>query len=280
MAYGLGPAAAHTAHLDAVAVYDRLDYIVETIAASGADMVLLQEVDFASQRSHNIDQLHYIAAALGWGFAARAITWECRYLPRPFWKPWRHAGRLRAGQGAISRYPLIQNSRQRLSQSRAHPLWTPLFAPYHTIQMVEAVCGERTLRLFNVHLEAHDATTRARQAEELVTFVRPLLTPNSVVMGAFNSPVIMATEAEAVPDHTMVVIDSALRDRVRPATGTVPPAFGGVHVLVGPGLRTLDTEVVAVEAPVSDHLPLLVSLGWALPPAPPGGNHVYHGRAL
>ena len=46
---------------------------------------LLQEVDFASQRTHDIDQLHYIAAALGWGFAARVITWECRYVPYPVW---------------------------------------------------------------------------------------------------------------------------------------------------------------------------------------------------
>src|SRR2546428_4435630 len=90
----------------------------------------------------------------------------------PFWPPWRQTGRLRAGQGIISRYPLVQNRRQRLSQPPAQPLLAPLFAPYCTVQMVDVQCSGRTIRVLNVHLEPHDVATRQRQAEELVTFVR------------------------------------------------------------------------------------------------------------
>ncbi|TMA59032.1 MAG: hypothetical protein E6J80_04190, partial [Deltaproteobacteria bacterium] len=99
IAYGLNDSPSTGLPPGPATVYDCLDAIIETIAASGADVVLLQEVDFASRRTYDIDQLHYIAEALGWGFVARVITWECRYLPYPFWPPWRHAGRLRAGQG-------------------------------------------------------------------------------------------------------------------------------------------------------------------------------------
>ncbi|MEE9148304.1 MAG: hypothetical protein V3U27_12995, partial [Candidatus Tectomicrobia bacterium] len=67
LAYGLGPQRCRRAPADAAMVYDRLDHVIETIAASEADIALLQEVDFASARTHDIDQLYYIASALGWG---------------------------------------------------------------------------------------------------------------------------------------------------------------------------------------------------------------------
>lgn len=279
MAYGLGPQGAEHGRAAAAAVYDRLDQIIETIAASGAEIVLLQEVDFASQRSGNMDQLHYIAAALGWRFAARAITWECRYLPVPLWAPWRHAGRVRAGQGVISRYPLIDNTRQRLPQASAHPLWASLFAPYDTVQMVEVLCGERTVRLFNVHLEAHDVRTRQQQAHALVAFVQQTATPNCVIMGAFNRVVANPSAAELLQERTMEIICTGLRDRVRLAVGTAstpPLAAPGMRlepVLVGPGLRALETQSLSLDTPAVDHVPLVTSLRWALPPEVTHDNH-------
>ncbi len=275
IAYGLGVPPSAGPPGDAIALYDRLDQIIETIAASGADVVLLQEVDFASRRSYDVDQLQYIAAALGWGFVARVITWECRYLPMPFWPPWRQTGRLRAGQGIISRYSLVQNRRQRLSQPPAQPLLAPLFAPYCTVQMVDVQCSGRTIRVLNVHLEPHDVATRQRQAEELVRFVRQVATPNCVLMGAFQSVVedVSATQGapDVTPDHTMEMITTGLRDRLRIVADTTPTYPAGAprdrrdHALVGPGLQTVDTHVVTLDEPVSDHLPLLVRLRWALP---------------
>src|SRR5262245_34978516 len=226
IAYGLGSPSSAGPPGDVRALYDRLDQIIETIAASGADVALLQEVDFASRRSYDVDQLQYIAAALGWGFVARVITWECRYLPVPFWPPWRQTGRLRAGQGIISRYPLIQNRRQRLSQASAQPLLAPLFAPYHTVQMVDVQCDGRMLRVLNVHLEPHDVATRQRQAEELVTFVRQVATPNCVLMGAFQSVAQDIAAPHGVPgvtpDRTMEIITTGLRDRLRLVADTTP----------------------------------------------------------
>ena len=278
IAYGLGDARQQGRRVEPAAVYDRLDAIIATIAASGADVVLLQEVDFASRRTHDVDQLQYIAAALGWGFVARVITWECRYLPWPLWAPQRHAGRLRAGQGVISRYPLVQNTRQRLSQPLTQPLLSPLFSPYRTVQMVDMQCGDRTVRWLNVHLESRDTVTRQRQAQELVTFVRHVATPNCVLMGALNSVASEVTARSDGPavsqDRTLDIITSGLRDRLRMVTEMHPPSPPGplryrrAHALVGPGLQTVETQVVMPDEPVSDHLPLVVRLRWALPLIP------------
>ena len=286
MAYGLGVPPLADQPGDAIALYDRLDQVIETIAASGADVVLLQEVDFASRRSYAVDQLQYIAAALGWGFVARVITWECRYLPVPFWPLWRQAGRLRAGQGIISRYPVVQNRRQRLSQPPAQPLLAALFAPYRSVQMVDVQCDGRMIRLLNVHLEPYDVATRQRQAAEVVTFVRQVATPNCVLMGAFQSTVqdVSATRdvPGVTPDRTMEIITTGLHDRLRIVADTRPTYPAGAprdrrdHVLVGPGLHTVDTHVVLLDQPVSDHLPLLVRLRWALPLAQHQERHHSH----
>ena len=56
IAYGLGSPPSAGPPGDAIALYDRLEQIIETIAAIGADVVLLQKVDFASRRSYDVDQ--------------------------------------------------------------------------------------------------------------------------------------------------------------------------------------------------------------------------------
>jgi endonuclease/exonuclease/phosphatase family metal-dependent hydrolase len=275
LAYGLGGQRYSAASLEVATIYDRLDCIVETIAASGADVALLQEVDFASQRTHNIDQLHYIAAALGWGFAARAIAWECRYLPYPVWPAGRAVGRLRAGMGVISRYPLVQNSRQRLSQARPVPMLASLFSPHPTVQMVDVQCGTQTIRLFNVHLDVHDAATRQRQARELTEFVRQVATPASILMGVLH-PVARRVspdshEPERSPDQAVGIILDALQERFRavPDDGLPAPALAAPapvpYLLVGSGVRAVETRVMPPQESISAYSPLLVQLRWALP---------------
>jgi endonuclease/exonuclease/phosphatase family metal-dependent hydrolase len=272
LAYGLGGQRYGAASLEVATIYDRLDRIVETIAASGADVALLHEVDFASQRTHDIDQLHYIAAALGWGFAARAITWECRYLPYPVWPAGRAAGRLRAGMGVISRYALVQNSRQRLSQARPVPVLASLFSPQPTVQMVDVQCGTQTIRLFSVHLDAHDAATRQRQARELTEFVRQVATPASILVGVLH-PVARrmspeSHEPELSPDQAVGIILDALHGRFRavPDDGLAAPAPAPVpYLLVGSGVRAVETRVMPPQESISAYSPLLVQLRWALP---------------
>jgi endonuclease/exonuclease/phosphatase family metal-dependent hydrolase len=259
IAYGLGGQDDRPPPADVATVYDRLDRVIETIAASEADVALLQEVDFASRRTFEIDQLHYVAAALGWGFAARAVTWECRYLPWPLTRP---AGRIRAGMGVLSRYPLVQNTRQRLPQPRRLSGLARLFLPHDTVQMVDVQCGRQTIRLLNVHLDRHSAVTRQRQAYELVAFAHRVKTPMSAIMGAFNT---------TLSDPAMAIITEGLRGQFRavdPEGGTAPALDLGARLdqlLIGSSMRALDTRLMAVDEPVSDRLPVVTRLRWVVP---------------
>ena len=245
--YVLGPEEARRQPLDAATICDRLDQVIETIVDSGADIVFLQEADFASQRTHDIDQLYYIAAALGWGYAARASTWECRYLPWPLRQP---SGRIRAGMGVISRYPLVQNVRQRLPQARPYPPLAARWFPSPTVQMVDVQCGGTTLRLLQVDGGTHDAIVSRRQLQALASFIRHVQTPASVLMAAQPAP--LAQLSMELDHRFRVVTDGA-------------SSSGVARALVGVGLNPLETRVLPVEASGLAHAPLVLYLRWALP---------------
>jgi endonuclease/exonuclease/phosphatase family metal-dependent hydrolase len=263
LAYGLGQQARHNGSTrSAASLCDYLDQVIETIVTSGADIALLQEVDFAGRRTHEIDQLYYIAAALGWGYAARAVTWECRYLP---WPPGYPGGRLRAGMGVISRYPLTQNVRQRLPRARTYPLFLARFAPHPTVQMVDVQCGATPLRLLNAYLEPQGMTGQ-RQVRALVAFVREVYTPPSVLMETFSTPA-----KNSSLDQITSLLGAELGERFRRVTeqGDRPapaiPHECRVRAWVGSGLHALEARPAELSGPVTGHLPLMLRLRWALP---------------
>ena len=235
LAYGLGGAGSRGTPQTEAAVYDRLDRVIETIAACEADVALLQAVDFASRRTDCVAQLHYMTAALGWGYVAAITTWECRYLPAP----WRHAGRVRAGQGVISRLPLEHNSWQRLPQSRAFPLFTALFARYEAVQVVDVRCGVRGVRLVQAHLVLHGAERHQRREEQLAAIVRRVVMPSCVMTGV----------DEATADRMCADLGATLA--LRPETG---------GVMLGTGWPDAKVRVLLPLADVSEHAPVLVKL--------------------
>ena len=235
LAYGLGGMGARAAQTTDAAVYDRLDRVIEAIAACEADAALLQAVDFASHRTSYIPQLHYMAAALGWGYVATVTTWECRYLPLP----WRHAGRVRAGQGVISRLPLEHNSWQRLPRACAVSLRAGLFVPHEAVQVVDMRCGVRGVRLMQAHLAPHRTGGYQRQDGELAAIVRRVAMPGCVMTG----------------------VDEPAADGICAGLGATP----GLHLETGGvllGSNWVDTEVGILPpvAGVSEQAPVLVKL--------------------
>ena len=234
LTYALGGASCRSAPQEAAGVYDRLDRVIEAIAACGADAALLQAVDFASRRTGCVAQLHYMAAALGWGYVAAITTWECRHLPMP----WRQAGRVRAGLGVISRLPLEHNSWQRLPQSRSFPLLAALFAPHDAVQVVDVRCGVRGVRLVQAHLASFSAG-RYQREEQLAVIMRRVVMPSCVITG----------------------IDEAIADGICAHLGATPalrPEAGGV--LLGNGWPDGKVHVLPPLAGVSEHTPALVKL--------------------
>jgi len=170
--------------------------------------------------------------------------------------------------GVISRYPLVQNTRQRLVQAGLLPGLRSLFYPHHTVQMVDVQCGNQTLRLLHGHLVERHAAVRRQQAQELVDFVRQVETPTSVLIGALHATEagVQASDRErnGSVDKAMEVIISSLRSRFRGAP-EVPAASGVPRALLGSGLRALETWSMPLDEPVQAQPPLAVRLHWTLP---------------
>ena len=234
LVYGLGGVGSG-AGLQRAAVYDRLDRVIEAMAACEADAALLQAVDFASHRTGYIPQLHYMAAALGWGYVATVTTWECRYLPLP----WRRAGRVRAGVGVISRLPLEHNGWQRLPKACAVSTQAGLFAPHDTVQVVDMRCGVRGVRLLQAHLAPRRTSGYQRQDGELAAIVRRVAMPGCIMTG----------------------IDEPAADGICAGWGATPVLrleSGGV--LVGSSWVGAEVTILPPVAGVSEHVPVLVKL--------------------
>ena len=213
-------------------IYDRLDRVVEAIAASEADAALLQAVDFASDRTGRIPQLHYIVAALGWGYVATITTWECRYLPFPR----SQAGCVRAGQGIISRLPLEHNSWERLAQPRREPSWpAAMFAPREAVQVVDMRCGVRGVRMVQTHLATPPGDAEGGRQDELIAVLRRVRMPSCVVAGL----------------HPNTAKATAL------ALGL--QSMGG-GVLLGSTWSRVETRLLPPLTGVSEHAPVLLKL--------------------
>lgn len=235
LAYGLGDVGSAAAPRTAAAVYDRLDRVIEAIAACEADAALLQGADLASHRTSYIPQLHYMAAALGWGYVATVTNWECRYLP----VPWRHAGRVRAGLGVISRLPLEHNGWQRLPKARAVFPQAALFARRDTVQVVDMRCGVRGVRLIQAHLAPRRAGGYQRQDEELAAILRRVAMPGCVMTG----------------------VDQSTADGICANLGATPVLRSERDgVLVGSSWVGAEVGILPPLAGVSEHAPVLVKL--------------------
>ncbi len=164
-----------------------LDKIADLIRSLDCDIVLLQEVDYDSDRSHNIDQMRYIARAAGLPYMAPCRTWKVNYLPFPYWPPSAHYKKVDSGQAVLSRWPISRNYVKRLPKPASNSAIYNLFYLTRSIQEAIVNVAGRNIAVYNVHLEAFDNDNRDEQAEILRGFVAERRGKYSLMAGDFNS---------------------------------------------------------------------------------------------
>ncbi|MBF0493330.1 MAG: endonuclease/exonuclease/phosphatase family protein [Deltaproteobacteria bacterium] len=173
-------------------VEDQLKKMATALQKENPDILLLQEVDFASQRTFYINQMQFLAKALQLPYAALALTWNKHYVPWPYWPPAVHFGRMVSGQAVLSRFPITEQIVHVFSKPKENPFWYNWFYLNRVAQKVSIDLGEKKLKLFNVHLEAFKEGTNQLQHEELAQLVSAQLSaqPGELFLlgGDFNSP--------------------------------------------------------------------------------------------
>jgi endonuclease/exonuclease/phosphatase family metal-dependent hydrolase len=166
------------------------------------DIIAFQEIDYHSNRSHYIDQLETIARRSKYPFTTRAINWDKRYVPFPYWPPSAHFGKVLSGQAVISHYPLQSSQRIVLDKPANKPFYYRVFYLDRLIQIAKIRIGSAILVTLNVHLEAFEQKTRENQARKVLRVYRSYKDQFPVLlMGDFNSIPPKATQKGAFSDE-------------------------------------------------------------------------------
>ena len=180
----------------------RLSMMAKVIRDRRVDILLVQEIDFDSKRSHHIDQMISLARESGLPFAAQAISWDARYVPFPYWPPTSHYGRVKSGGAILSRVPILENTVHLLPKPKNNPWWYNAFYLFRYSQWVSIKIGGQLFWIVNNHLEAFDKENRQEQAKIVEGLVqeRSKRAPILVLGGDLNTVPPEAQRKHDFPD--------------------------------------------------------------------------------
>ena len=152
-------------------VLQNLDAMIATLKTLKPDLLFLQEVDFNSARTYGINQMEYLARGLETPYAAYVVTWNKRYVPWPYWPPKTHFGRMLSGQAVLSRFPILQQETVPFPKPKSNPFWYNWFYLNRILQNISVQARGHVWHVWNAHLEAFDAPTRAEQVLKLADHI-------------------------------------------------------------------------------------------------------------
>ncbi|MBY0517024.1 MAG: endonuclease/exonuclease/phosphatase family protein [Bacteriovoracaceae bacterium] len=278
MAWGHGMGSEGTAEYvknDKAFYEHHLEMMADAIKHSGADVVLLQEIDFGSSRSHYIDQLKFLAEKTGLSYQAKAESWRTNYVPFPYWPIARQFGKISNGGAILSRFPIIKNKIHLLAKPASKAWWYNMFYLYRYFQEVTFKVESREFTLINLHLEAFDKEAKMAQVKELVKLVKNskidfvagdfnMLPEGAMKRSNFSNPADNYEGDHTYKQATLMglkeVVDPTFYLQKEESWFTFPsvkPDRRLDYIFYNEKWPLISTEVVSgAHAPASDHLPL------------------------
>ncbi len=203
-----------------------------------------------------------------------AHWWQYRWLARRLGPEWQHSGRGRSRSGRLGEYVPLFARRSGLTVLDSATRWfgdrptTPgsmladaSFPRITTSLRVRTAGSERTVGIFNTHLDEHLADNRRRSAEQLRDWAAETGDP-AVVMGDLN--------AELDSDELQPLLGSGYRSVLPRASGSTAHGYTGEiegdqidHILVSPEWTVLDARIETRRPGgrlPSDHWPVVTTL--------------------
>lgn len=252
----------------------------EALREADADVVMLQEVDRGSDRTHRIDQLPLLAAHAGYPAWAATPYHQVRYLPFPAHEP---MGRVNLQLAVLSRFRIGAATRRALAPL-VEPAWRRAFNLRRAILDLRLPLAEGgEIAVLNTHLSAFSRGdgTLGRQVGQLLAHAQALEAADVpwLLGGDLNAlppgddPKRLApgdTTAYAEAESPVAPLFAAARSAVEAPAALADPARWGTYVPFGlrePD-RTIDylftsragqsaeARVLTHLGGVSDHLPI------------------------
>lgn len=258
-------------------LYGIIDFLKrEAASAQGADIILLQEVDFDSRRSYGINEYDSIRAALPGYFGWWGLNYVTDFVPIPVTQP---MGRVQSGIVILTRWKPEEVTRYSYPGGFAFPvrlfnLKRCLLSAEIPVRDTVAGGAVRTLYINNTHNTAYD-TGNMRSGE--LAFLNAFLSGKrySVTMGDWNcNPPGYEPSRAAVEDKHFSPLQIDRDDFPPQMTFVYDPTTPSVRygyepyrpgattttvldfALCGPGIEPVAFETVDLGFKKSDHNPV------------------------
>ncbi len=173
---------------------------IETVlAAQGADVLLLQEVDLNSDRSYHIDETAVLRSALDGGSEAFAYNYNSLYVPYPL-PP---IGHVEGGLYTLSRAEIASAERVSLPCPFSWPVRVVNLKRCLLVSRFPIEGSDRELVVINLHLEAYDSGEgKIAQTRQLVSFMQEEYDKgNYVIAGGDFNQTFSNVETSAYPSY-------------------------------------------------------------------------------
>lgn len=224
------------------------------------DIIALQEIDYKSARSYYTNQQDELSS-LCYSYAAQAINWDENYVPFPYWPPSVHFGAMLSGQSILSKYPLEHHQRIVLERVPDAPFYRDALYLERLAQVAHVKLASQNVVVINVHLEAFDKPTRARQFKTVYKlFQQYKETHPTILLGDFNS---QARDSNAVIQPLLEQADignAAFDELAIPNTFSAVDPYKRIDYIfyTKKSIELIDSKVLDSFGAASDHLPVLM----------------------
>ena len=180
------------------------------LASSGAEIVMLQEVDVNSARTYGIDQAQRLAMAN----SAHALNYSCAFVPFP-WPP---IGRVNSGLLTTTDYEIARAERISLPCPFSWPVSTANLKRCLLVSYLPVEGSDKQLVLINLHLEAYDdGEGKIAQTKQLRDFIESEYEKGNYVIAGGDFNQIFPGSLEYYPNiHPELWIPGRLDDSFLP----------------------------------------------------------------
>ncbi|MFO7744012.1 MAG: endonuclease/exonuclease/phosphatase family protein [Psychroflexus sp.] len=166
---------------------DNAKSLLDLLENESVDILAMQEIDFASSRSFDIDQLELIQREGKFSFGAKAINWDKHYVPFPYWPLPLQYGKIQSGQAIASKFKILTNAIDILEKPIDQPFYYNDFYLDRLIQTSKILVNGRELTVMNIHLEAFSEETRALHLKVVFEKFKKLVSQGpTILLGDFN----------------------------------------------------------------------------------------------
>lgn len=169
------------------------------------DLICFQEIDYDSKRSYHIN-LHDTLTRYFYPWSVKAVNWDNRYVPFPYWPPSVHFGKVLSGQSIMSVWELENPMSEVLETVESNPFYYNAYYLDRLLVSAEVQHPVHDFMLMNIHTEAFDTLTRNNQLKWVYDRIQAEKTKQPLIIaGDFN-----ATSESGEPGLQLFLQDSTL----------------------------------------------------------------------